>query len=130
MNIDTATGLPELPESDLFFRVKRDHVEIRRRLPDRVIEEKTKRTWWGGKKIVSKRREVKGESESVTWGAIAIPGKELEVSMPFLTSTWWFQNVQDITRENVIQAAEEALSNLDRINLYGDYPPKKLEVEP
>ncbi|QDK01364.1 hypothetical protein SEA_WATERT_95 [Microbacterium phage WaterT] len=127
MNIDTVTGLPELPDENLFFRVRSNHVEIRRRLPDRYIGEVTRRRWWGKTVVVSEGRYETGDSEHVTWGAIpASDDTDLQGEFywgEFLGVTGGVR----VTRENVIAIAQVGLSRYQDSLLYGDYPPKKLE---
>lgn len=127
MNIDTATGLPELPEPDLFFRVANNHVEIRRRLPDRKIPEVTGRTWWGKTVVVSEARFETGGSEHVSWGGIAASDDTKFTAEYFHGHFLGVMGGVRVTRENVVEIAQIALSRYQDSLLYGDYPPKKLE---
>ncbi|USH44546.1 hypothetical protein SEA_CASSITA_93 [Microbacterium phage Cassita] len=127
MNIDPTTGLPELPDENLFFRVGSNRVEIRRRLPDRYIAGETRRTWRGKKVVVSEGRYEPGGSEHVAWGAFSV-SDDID-----LKPEYWYGEFLGVTggvrvtRENVIAIAQIALSRYRDSLLYGDYPPKKLE---
>lgn len=126
MNIDTATGLPELPEG-YFWRINPWYVEIRKNEPDTIDPELSVRTWWGGKKILRKEQVISGNTRRVCIGALA-RNPDHPAPSPGVWGMVDIVNAVPVTKKNVLEMAERAMAEYDRLDLFGDYPPKKLEA--
>lgn len=129
-DIDPSTGLPRLPESDLFFRVNKEGVEVRRSLPDtewssnrprgavecrpavRVIKQTRKRflrspVEFDIEENYTEYRNVdRSHRESI--GHLEVEGQELEYD--YVYGRYHVYNAQRVTRENVVEIAQIALN--------------------
>lgn len=131
MTINPETGLPALPEPDLFYRVNKRSVDIRRRYPDsdwfgiydRLFDE-------GG---LDSKQEQRTTHEPIPrkWVNFWLGGYREVGQIRFVERSLLEARYEEElpTVDNLLVLAEEALKiyNQKKINesLYGDYPPKK-----
>ena len=130
--LNPETGLPVLPEPDLFYRVNKLSVDIRRRYPDTEWLGYYDRVW--DERDIDSREEQRVTHEPIPrkWGNFWLGGYRSVIQVRRVERSSLEARYECAVYEsNLLILAEKALAIYKEKKiteaLYGDYPPKKFQ---